>query len=500
MENDLPVNSIYVNAIRKYTGAILSRSKWFNGITFYCLNPSLVDSISRLPFVKKVVKNKLCNNNINNYKTDNKFNSEELLLEVNAVLQPSFQGSYNVNNGFNYGPSFNQIHMLKGDSLHKMGYRGQGMVIAILDGGFKNADKLIAFDSLWTNNQILGTKDFVTPGNNVFNESSHGMEVLSCIGGNIPGQLIGTAPKSDFWLLRTEDINSENLIEEYNWVAGAEFADSVGADIINSSLGYTQFDDTTKNHTCADMNGNSTPATKGANLAFSKGMLIVNSAGNEGNKLWKCVSAPADGFNVLAVAAVDSNGIRAVFSSVGEATRRIKPNVASMGVNSVVSSEIGTIIRASGTSFSSPIIAGLVACLWQAAPTWSNYLIKRSIELSGNKTMNPDSLTGYGIPDFVKALKVVSVPENHEGRSISIYPNPFISVFTISFNSVNEQRLNLLLCDQQGRVIYSCKQFVRAGMNEILLTDLPVLKKGFYFLNIKGNDINVNEKVIKIYN
>ena len=357
VQNDLPVNDTYVNELRKYNIGILTRSKWFNGVTIYCLNPAIIDSINMLPFVKHVIKNgfirKACN-----YESNYKFRLEEASLQYfNRVTIPS-NLSNNVNQIFSYGPSYNQIHMLKGDSLHKMGYRGEGKVIAILDAGFYNVDTLRTFDSLIANNQILGTKDFVYPGNNVYKAYHHGMEVLSCIGGNIPGEIIGTAPKAKFWLLRSEDVNSENIIEEYNWVSAAEFADSVGADIINSSLGYTRFDDTLQNHTCFDMNGNSTPVTKGANLAFSKGMIVVNSAGNSGGNTWKCVSSPADGFNVLAIAAVDSNGLRASFSSTGEATHRVKPNVAALGKDAVVSSINGTIIYASGTSFSSPIIAG----------------------------------------------------------------------------------------------------------------------------------------------
>ena len=311
-----------------------------------------------LPFVKHIVKNVFIKK-LNNYEPYDKHKLEEVSHEHFAHLTIPANLSNNINPLYDYGPSFKQIHMLKGDSLHKMGYRGEGKVIAILDAGFYHADTLRPFDSLIANNQILGTRDFVHSGNNVYKENQHGMEVLSCMGGNIPGELIGTAPKAKFWLLRSEDVNSEYIIEEYNWVSAAEFADSVGADIINSSLGYTQFFDSVMNHTCDDMNGHTTPATKGANLAFSKGMIVVNSAGNYGGTPWKCVSAPADGFNVLAIAAVDSNGVRASFSSTGEATHRVKPNISAMGKDAVVSSTIGTIMYASGTHF-----------LLQSLPDW----------------------------------------------------------------------------------------------------------------------------------
>ena len=499
-QNDLPVNSSYVNRVRPFTNDILTRSKWLNGITIYCLNPSFIDSINRLPFVKRIIKN---SNTIyvSDYNSDDKFKLEESLLEYNFIPYSSVNKCYKSNTGYDYGPSLRQIQMLKGDSMHKMGYRGQGMVIAILDGGFNGVDKLVAFDSLWANNQIIGTRDFVSPGTSVYTGNSHGMEVLSCIGGNIPGQLIGTAPKASFWLLRTEDVNTENLIEEYNWVSGAELADSAGADIINSSLGYTQFNDSTKNHTCADMNGNTTPVTKGANMAVEKGMIVVNSAGNSGGSSWKCVGAPSDGYHVLAVAAVDSNGVRAPFSSVGEATHRIKPNFAAMGSRTVVSSSIGTIMRASGTSFSSPLIAGMAACLWQAAPDWSNNLIGRSIELSCNKILNPDSLLGYGIPDFIQALKILSIEQSQERGECVISPNPFTTDLTVSIFSNKEQQLLFTFYDlKAGLIGLSQTHRIRVGQNEVNLSDLSRLKNGVYLLNITGNSLNIITKVIKIDN
>ena len=451
-----------------------------------------------LPFVKRVVKNVFIKT-LSNYKPYNKYKLEEVSHEyfVHVTIPASL--SNNSNPLYDYGPSLKQIHMLKGDSLHKMGYRGEGKVIAILDAGFSHADTLRAFDSLIANNQILGTRDFVNPGNNVYKEDHHGMEVLSCMGGNIPGELIGTAPKAKFWLLRTEDVNSEYIIEEYNWVSAAEFADSTCADIINSSLGYTQFYDSSMNHTCNDMNGHTTPVTKGANLAVSKGMVVVNSAGNDGGKPWKCVSSPADGFDVLAVAAVDSNGLRATFSSTGEATSRVKPNVSAMGKDVVVSSTIGTIMHSSGTSFSSPIIAGLVACLWQAAPNWSNYLITRAIELSSSQISHPDSLLGYGIPDFIKALNIVSVHENEKQQPVFTYPNPFTDVFSVCFYSQLEQEIDLFLYDQFGRTLSSFpKQLARAGVNKFPVTNLSDLRAGNYILKMVGKDFITNVKVIKI--
>ena len=411
VENDIPVNQNYVTAISQMNVPILTRSKWFNGITIYCLNPATIDAIRNLTFVKNVSKS----TSVNYVSVCNSANKEVPRKALHEVIEPTrVPGGWGrpVIKGYNYGPSFRQIHMLMGDSLHRMGYTGAGMVIAVLDAGFSRADTLAVFDSLYLNSQVLGTMDFVTPGNNVYHEYEHGMEVLSCMAANWPGVIIGTAPGASFWLLRTEDIGSENIIEEYNWDAAAEFADSTGADIINSSLGYATFDDPTVSHSCSDMNGYTTPVTRAANLAFSKGMIVVNSAGNSLGSGWKCVSAPADGFGVLAVAAVDSNGTRASFSLPGQASQRIKPNVAAMGQAVIIASSNGSFMHGSGTSFSSPILAGLVACLWQASPGWSNAEVIRAVELSSSHAAHPDSLLGYGIPDFVKALRIESVPVN----------------------------------------------------------------------------------------
>jgi len=496
-EEDLPVNQGYLNTVANLGAKVLTCSKWFNGVTVLCTNPAIIDSINKLTFVTHVEKDALYKY-VNNYISDYKFTLEEPLHEVTLPFPIPANGVDKSNGLNNYGSSFTQIHMLRGDSLHKLGFRGEGMVIAILDAGFYHANTLRAFDSLIANNQILGTRDFVNPGNNVYQEYEHGMEVLSCMGANLPGELIGTAPKAGFWLLRSEDAYSENLIEEYNWVSAAEFADSVGADIINSSLGYTHFDDTLANHTCADMSGNTTPVTRGANIAFSKGMIVVNSAGNSGGSSWKCVSAPADGFNVVAVAAVDSGGNRAGFSSTGEATHRVKPNVAAMGRLVVVSSTVGPITHSSGTSFASPILAGLTACLWQAAPGWSNTAITRAIELSGNQVSNPDSLLGYGIPDFIKAMKIVSVPENSASSSIRVYPNPFHDFLALNLYSDRENEVTATLCDLYGRQVAGPFHYaVTAGENRVMITGLYSLKSGSYLLQIAGA-MTIHAKVVKI--
>jgi len=495
-ENDLPVNPSYVEAIKNINVTILTRSKWLNGITIHTNNIALVDSIGRLPFVKSIVKNKIMPINSGTV-PHNKFHVEE---NFKQYISPGVSWEKQSNEvSYNYGPSYAQIHMLKGEELHQLGYRGQGKVIAILDAGFFMANTLPVFDSLRANNQILGTKDFVDPGNDVYLESPHGMEVLSVIGGNFPGQLIGTAPKAGFWLLRPEDTGSEYLIEEYNWVSAAEFADSVGADIINSSLGYTRFDNHEQDHTCADMSGDKTPVTRGANIASTKGLLVINSAGNSGGSDWQCVGAPADGFSVLAIAAVDSMGIRASFSSVGEATNRVKPNVAAMGAGTILAGSNGNFFTGSGTSFSAPLIAGMAACLWQTKSWASNYYILRSIERSANQFLQPDSFLGFGIPDFKKAMNLVVLPEAEKFNRLQVYPNPFTNQVKIMLFAAIKQIVIIKLYDLQGRIVYS-KENIECPVGEkridvFLPDELPT---GCYCLHLISTEVFRTSLLVKI--
>ena len=500
--DDLPVNPDYVQAVAAFGVEVLTRSKWMNGITIFTVDPSVINLIEQLPFVKKVVSNGPGSGS--GISTDDKFSREASLGNSG---QSGGTTSTVLSDSSAYGLSFTQVHMVHTDLMHDLGFRGAGKVIAVLDAGFQNADIHPALDSLWLNNRILGVKDFVTPGGNVFTGHPHGTEVLSVMGGYMPGQLIGTAPDASFWLLRSEDGDSEYLVEEYNWISAAEFADSAGADIINSSLGYTVFDDSTQNHTCADMTGSTTPVTRGANMAFSKGILVVNSAGNEGgNPNWPCVSAPADGTGVLAVAAVDSLRQRASLSSTGKVEGSyVKPNIAAMGKLTVLALPDGSISRRSGTSFSSPVIAGSAACLWQAFPQYSNATLKTAIEESGSQAGSPDIFLGYGIPDFYTAYeRLLPVSAVHSPVMITVSPNPFTGEqpLRVDLSLAAAQQLLVSFSYITGRRVSEAHTFYcTAGRNTFWLNDLSGLRPGLYLLkigSISGIPVSESLKVLKI--
>ena len=389
-EQDFPVNSDYVKQLKSLGLKIVNVSKWLNFAVVYTKNKSLVEKASKLPFVveKNFKKDTLKKKTpaTNNSKIKIKIKKERL------------------KNVYRYGKGRNQIKMLNGHYLHNKGYRGEGMTIAILDNGFYHVDKLPAFDSIRANKQILGWHDFVEGDKKVWDKGTHGMMVLSTIGANIPGKFVGTAPKANFWLLRTENDASEYIIEEYNWICGVEFADSVGADIIHSSLGYFHFDDSTQNHSYEDMDGNTTIASIASDIAAGKGMLINTSAGNSGLSNHKHISTPADADSCLAIGATWRSGRAAGFTSRGPAfDNRVKPNVSAKGVFTTIQRTDGKLGKSMGTSLSGPVIAGMTACLWQAFPELNNMELIDLIQKSANKYSKPTVKLGYGVPDFRKA-------------------------------------------------------------------------------------------------
>jgi hypothetical protein len=397
--SDLPVTKKYIDSVR-LAGAvtILNASKWLNSVSIQTTDATALAKINSFPFVKssKAVGARLSQKRIKSDST--RANETSISNRENGISADHFD----------YGASLAQVHIHNGEFLHNIGLHGENMVIGMLDAGYMNYLTVKAFDSARANGQILGTWDFVAREESVNEDNQHGMESLSTIAANIPGQFVGTAPKASFYLFRSEDAGSENPIEEHNWVCAAERVDSAGGDMISSSLGYSQFDNPAFDHTYADMNGNITMAAIGADMAAKKGILVVNSAGNEGAGSWGKIITPADGDSVMAVGAVNASGVPAGFTSRGPSSDgQVKPDVASVGVATVIQLPNNTIGTGNGTSFACPNMAGLTACIWQGFPEFNNYQIIDALRRSGSRASNPNDTIGYGIPDVRKATLIL---------------------------------------------------------------------------------------------
>jgi hypothetical protein len=503
-EYDLPVNPQYIQAVSDIGVEVLNPTKWLNAVVIYTTDQSKLDEIEALSFVKSIRKNVISPvNKILPEESDAiSLNKPFGMNEVMSNLKTDYKSGASTSS-LNYGQGYNQINQIGGIELHDQGFMGQGMVIAVLDGGFTAVDYMEAFDSLYMNDRILGVWDFVSRTSNVYQGSGHGTAVLSTMGCNLPGELVGTAPEASYYLVRTEDTGSEYLIEEYNWASGAEYADSVGADVINSSLSYKTFDNPNQDHSYDDMDGNTAPGTIAADRAMSRGMIVVNSAGNSGNDpIWPYVGAPADGDSVFSIGAVNADGEYVGFSSIGPTIDgRIKPNFCAQGSQAVVASLNGGTTTSSGTSFSSPISAGMVACLWQFDLNMTNMDVLEAIQMSGTQANDPDDLMGYGIPNFGVAALIsggFDTDNISEPNEIDVFPNPFNDELKIAYNSPDTHSVSIELYDIAGKLLYSKSNITRKyGLNYFRVGGLQNLNIGLYFLKIYSNKDIATEKVLK---
>jgi len=499
-EDDLPVSTGYLQEIIDMGGEILVQSKWLNLVIASFENGVTINQIRTLAFVAQVDDaENMRRKQMVDMEEKSFFKNESYSMDLTHNQQKSSSDFM----AFDYGASFNQIDMLNGIGLHNDGFTGEGIIIAVLDAGFWRVNQMEAFDTLWANNRILDSYNFVEPEESVYDSTihKHGMMVLSLMGGNLPGQLVGTAPDASYYLLRTEDATAEYLMEEYFWVMAAEWADCHGADIINSSLGYTEFDDPQENHTYADLDGNTTPITIGADKAAEKGILVCSSAGNYADDPWLYVGAPSDGDSVFTVGAVKPDGSWATFSSIGPTyDGRLKPDAVAQGQQAVIASPSGGIQTGNGTSFSSPIMAGMVACLWQANRDFNNMEVIKAITYSCDQKDDPDYQMGNGIPDFVEANNIIGTIEIQNPENLSnliIIPNPYHENFQVHFVLENDGIVSLIIHDLAGRIVYSNDIAGMAGANLIDMNKLSEIHIGIYILRIQTNKEVVTCKLIK---
>ncbi|MFT7592292.1 MAG: serine protease AprX [bacterium] len=406
IELDDSVCSQYVSTLKSFNVEIIGTSKWFNaacvkGNPQYLIALNFIDRIEPLKHYD-VIKSK--------------------------ITQTQAE--------FSYGNSDWQLGMVGLDSFHALGYTGKGVTIGLFDGGFYKADTVHAFDSLWDNGRIKGYWDFITNDTSIFWEyDGHGKYVLSIVGANWPDSMMGAAPDANFLLARTEDVNTEKRLEEFAWVKAMEWAADLGVDIIHSSLGYSVFDTLQGDYTYEDMDGESTIITRATNIAFTKGIFVTNSAGNQGDDAWHYITAPCDGKHVLCVGAVDSLEQHSAFSSYGPSfDGRVKPEVVAMGEGVTYINNQAHLSTGGGTSFSGPIIAGFVACLMEAWPNITNQQIYDAVIQSADRYMNPDTAYGYGLPNILKAdslLSIFSSTEDFGQAVINFYPNPVSILLTV---------------------------------------------------------------------
>ena len=483
-QSDLPVTPAYIQAIDNVPNVnVLYASKWLNGVVISTNDLSALATIKTFSFVVDTSK-------VNRYKLDYGKN----LPAVPFASAENKSSSSTTSGVYNYGYSYWQNKEINVDCLHNQGFRGTGFCIAVMDAGFTGVDSYSFFDSIRARGRILGTNDFVNGGSNVYNSSDHGTRVLSCMAAIKPGVLIGSAPDADYWLLKTEDVGSETLTEEYNWIRAAEFADSVGAHILTTSLGYTTFDNPIQNHSYSSLDGRTAPQSIAANMAARKGMFVVNSAGNEGASLWNYISVAADADSICAVGAVDSTGAYAAFSGKGPTfDGRIKPDLVARGAGTWVCLNSTIAFPANGTSFSGPLLAGAVACYWQAHRSFSNIKMLDTLRKTASNSANPNNTIGWGLPNMCAIPVGIKDYSNLSSSLLRLSPNPFQNDIIIEKTDAAYELIKYELIDLSGKVVLteSLKNTIKQTIH------LQQVDKGFYHLKIYTSSGTLSKKVIK---
>ncbi|WP_405605156.1 S8 family serine peptidase [Polaribacter sp. Asnod1-A03] len=489
-EIDVPIDEDYYSQLKNETTiSVLAKSKWLNAIHIQGQVNDINSLLSNYSFIDHI---EFANKSLN---------SSGKTISKSKIINANHHNKFNdVLTDFDYGEADNQIIMLKGNYLHEQGLTGKNQIIAIIDAGFPNVNTLEAFSRIRDNNQILGGYNFADRNDGFYSRNSHGTHVLSSIAGYLEDEYVGTAPDAKFYLFISEIAETETVLEETLWVEAAERADSLGVDVINTSLGYTTYDDPNHSHTYEDMDGKTTFISRGAEIGASRGLLLVNSVGNSGNSSWKYMGAPADAPSVISVGAVNASGAIASFSSFGPtADGRIKPEILGQGQNpALINYSTGNVtFSSSGTSFSSPIMAGLIACLndYESlvnAAVYSNESLKEAIYKSADKYNNPLDQYGYGIPNFetafnsyLESLSVIDV----SFINLDIYPNPVKNTFTLSTDDYSNLKIEIF--SVLGKKV-SEKENIFSN-----IINISSLKSGIYLMKVSKDNQQKTIKLIK---
>ncbi len=481
-EQDLPVTPTYLDQLKTTGATILFPLKWINGALIQQKPKDLAKTL-KSPGVKGLYWN---------FPADS--SSKFKITSSADIGQQSAQQLNSSADNIDYGNSFTQISQIGVDIMHAKGFHGENITISLLDNGFLNADIATFLHKIYEEKRLVGTLTTSPNLKSVYQGGSHGTEVLSVIAGQYPGKLYGTAYQANIAIAQTEEEETELIVEEANWLRAAEWADSLGTDIISSSLGYSEFDNPKSNHTYSDMNGKNTLVSNAAQWAAHRGIICVISAGNEGSSAWKYITAPADADSIIAVGAVDRTGLRGSFSSQGPTfDKRIKPDVTAMGLGTIVGLPNGLISSLNGTSFSAPLIAGLAAGLVQASANKNSFQIINAIRKSGNQADKPDIYLGYGIPNFDRAFSLLNPVLGIEERieyQVDMYPNPLKTGEKLTIETDMRGQVSIEICNSQGAVLLT---YTLKNTHEEL--NLPPLASGKYFVRF---NLGQTQKVIPL--
>ena len=489
---DVPVNSINIKAIIKAGFNVHNTSRWFNCAIVFSDDKQAADSLKKIIGVKQVI-----DVGFSVKKTIAQNNKEVNMGEMISQLEQKFPkvNDKNKQDSNIYGAGFAQAEMLNATGLHQINLNGSGVTIAVIDAGYRNANKHVVFKHALK--QVIATYDFVDMETNVFDNDDHGTAVWSCLAANDTFNFIGTAPSAKYVLLRSEDATTEFPVEEFYWAISAEYADSIGADIISSSLGYNEFDHDKYNYEQKHLDGKTTWITQAANLASKKGLFVINSAGNEGDNAWKQIAFPGDANDVITVGAVDKKQRFAGFSSIGlTADGRIKPDLMALGENVTIASEMGSIYEGDGTSYSCPILAGGIACLWPLIKNNNATQIINWLHMSGSNYYKPNKYFGYGVPNLYLVYQfAINYPKDtlidvrvldDKNHQLTYYAN-------------HNEKLKIILVNALGKQVFSQTENVKKpGLIRFKLNGSKKLRNGVYTLHILCDGKKVIQRLVII--